>query len=51
MLHPELLYALLDEVVVIHERLASRGVSAERDCHRVLIRAPALGADRVLILR
>ncbi len=51
MLHPTLLTALIDdEVVVINERLSSRGVTARRKGHEVQICAPELGEDRVLVL-
>jgi hypothetical protein len=51
MLHPSVLSELLDdEVVVINERLAARGVTAQRDGHHVQVRAPELGENRILIL-
>ena len=51
MLHPAVLHALLDdELVVINERLASMGVRAERHDDKVLVQAPQLGNDRVLVL-
>lgn len=51
MLHPAVLQILLDdEIVVINERLASMGVRAERDEQNVLVHAPQLGNERVLVL-
>jgi hypothetical protein len=51
MLHPAVLHAVLDdEIVVINERLGSMGVRAERDEDNVLVHAPQLGNERVLVL-
>jgi len=51
MLHPVLLGTLLDdEIVVINERLAARGVAARRGGHLVQVSAPEVGEDRILVL-
>lgn len=51
MLHPALLDALLDdEIVVINERLSSRGVTACRNGRSVEIRSATIGAERILRL-
>jgi hypothetical protein len=51
MLHPELLHVLLDdEIVVVNERMAARGVNAQRDGARVLVQARDFGPNRVLML-